>query len=138
MRISDWSSYVCSSDLPLYSQTIVSLFENVYAGGGNFPDRHFRMRSQQRLRVEPCEDLLEHIDELNLQRWMQEKLRLVDQTQAVAANGAADVDDHVGEQTLSGTEQQRLVVPEERTTVFAPDHLEQSLAFQVVDLTRRT
>src|SRR3546814_1363119 len=83
MRISDWSSYVCSSDLPLYSQTIVSLFENVYAGGGNFPDRHFRMRSQQRLRVEPCEDLLEHIDELNLQRWMQEKLRLVDQNQAV-------------------------------------------------------
>src|SRR3546814_8913112 len=123
IRISDWSSDVCSSDLyslniateglelwPLDSQALVSLFENVYAGGGNFPDRHFRMRSQQRLRVEPCEDLLEHIDELNLQRWMQEKLRLVDQNQAVAANGAEDVDDHVGEQTLSGTEQQRLVV----------------------------
>src|SRR3546814_7152031 len=44
----------------------------------------------------------------------QEELRLVDQNQAVAANGAEDVDDHVGEQTLSGTEQQRLVVPEER------------------------
>src|SRR3546814_12854650 len=117
MRISDWSSYVCSSDLPLYSQTIVSLFENVYAGGGNFPDRHFRMRSQQRLRVEPCEDLLEHIDELNLQRWMQEKLRLVDQNQAVAANGAEDVDDHVGEQTLSGPEQQRLVGPAERDKI---------------------
>src|SRR3546814_1120591 len=118
MRISDWSSYVCSSDLPLYSQTIVSLFENVYAGGGNFPDRHFRMRSQQRLRVEPCEDLLEHIDELNLQRWMQEKLRLVDQNQSVAAHGAEDVVDHVGEQTLSGTEQQPLVVPEERDPVY--------------------
>src|SRR3546814_1607771 len=95
------------------------------------------MRSQQRLRVEPCEDLLEHIDELNLQRWMQEKLRLVDQNQAVAANGAEDVDDHVGEQTLSGTEQQRLVVPEERDTVFEQDHLAQSLGVQVVDLTRR-
>src|SRR3546814_6537877 len=95
------------------------------------------MRSQQRLRVEPCEDLLEHIDELNLQRWMQEKLRLVDQNQAVAANGAEDVDDHVGEQTLYGTEQQRLVVPEERDPVFEKDPLAQSLGVQVVDLTRR-
>src|SRR3546814_12586376 len=94
IRISDWSSDVCSSDLyslniateglewwPLDSQALVSLFENVYAGGGNFPDRHFRMRSQHRLRVEPCEDLLEHIDEMNFQRWMQEKLRHVDQNQ---------------------------------------------------------
>src|SRR3546814_13693117 len=84
------------------------------------------MRSQQRLRVEPCEDLLEHIDELNLQRWKQEKLRLVDQNQAVASNGAEDVDDHVGEQTLSGTGQRRLVVPEERAPVFDQDHLAQS------------
>src|SRR3546814_19775009 len=68
---------------------------------------------------------------------MQEKLRLVDQNQAVAANGAEDVDDHGGEHTLSGTEQQRLVVPEERDTVFEQDHLAQSLGVQVVDLTRR-